>query len=382
MAHWIQTAEAALDGRSRPGDDAEVEVAERYAPAILDAAGIRASLAPLLAGFVWSAAVLRETQTHAPLDPLALLLRLLALALTVRAVALLTSLAKRLRVRLALSRYGLAIAADGLLLRTPSGDVVVPRSQVVDVRERGQWRQRAGRRWAEVYVVTRPQSGRLFLALPPIFERTPGVLAERLMRWLGPREAPENPTYPEPAELASKLWDSVAAGARPDGVAVIPQGSAWLQRGPYASLLLGLALLDGFVRLPANARAALSHGAPAWLWLGMLALPAIWILLTRRDLARRKGVAMLLTAAELLVRTRAGIHRLRWPEVKSLGIETRTAWSILQGAYESRTLVVKHQDGEQNRLDEAFIGVPAEVVVALGEAHRKGLLTNAGSEPN
>lgn len=384
MAHWIQAAENALATTAATTAaataDVDVDVVERFTPPVFDATGVRAATAPLLAAFLWSAVVLRDTQAHSPLDPLSLLLRLLALALTVRALVLSATLLRRLRVRMSLPRYGLVLTPAGLLYRSPQGDVVLPRQDVVEVREHGQWRQRAGRRWADVYVIAHPRSGRLYLTLPPVFERTPGVLAERLMRWLGPPAERDAASFPDPAALASKLWESVAAGERPSDVAVVERSSAWLRRGPYTSLLLGIAMLDGLLRLPASLRAALLAGPAVWLLVATVAVPVIWVLLTRRGMARGGPLALLLTPAELLLRTRRGILRLRWPEIKALAIETRGAWSILQGAYESRTVVIRHQDGEHNRIAEAVIAVPAEVLVGLAEGYRKGALLPAAAQ--
>ena len=107
-------------------------------------------------------------------------------------------------------RYKLALADDGLLLRTPEADFAVAKEDVLDVREHGAWGERSGRRWADVYIVTRPSSGRTHLALPPVFTLTPGVLAERLMRWRGAIEVPgSGAREPEPAALPSKIFDVV-----------------------------------------------------------------------------------------------------------------------------------------------------------------------------
>lgn len=380
MANWIAAAEGALDGRAVP-NDFDVDVIERFAPPLLDLEGRRAIMSPFFASFMWAAVVFRDTQSGEPLDPITLLLRLLALALSVRAVIGMLLLAKRLRLWLAKSRCGLALTSEGLLYRGTAGDVVVPVEDILDVRERGDWRGRSGRRFSEVYVVTQPGSGRTHVALPPIFERTPGVLAERLMRWLGPRKAHtplSDIRYPEPEQLASKLWERVAAGERPLGVTVLMHGRSWLRRGPYASMLLGLAVLDGFVRLPPAARKAVGMAAPLVLVLSLVVVPLAWILMTRFEMKSRRGLSLLLTPAEMLMRTRAGIHRVRWSSVAKLEVVARTAWSLLLGAHENRNLVIERKDAEPIVYTEAFLGAPAEVVIALCDGYRKGLIGDAG----
>jgi hypothetical protein len=371
MSNWIEAAEAALAGTL--SSDAEVEVLRSIPSPVLDAAGLRALLAPFFAGFMWAATIFRETQIHSPLDPLALLLRLLALALTVRALALLVMLARRLRLRLGYARYALALTPEGLLYRSPAMDVALRREDILDARERGRWRERGGRRFAEVYVATQPRSGRTYLGLPPVLERTPGVLAERLMRWLGPPAESEQADPPpvDPQLLASELWDRVARGEQLPGVAAIPHGNAWLQRGPYASLLLGVAVLDGFVRLPDDTRQALGASVPLLLLAALIIVPVAWLFLTRVQLAPRRGLAAILTPSELLLRTRAGVMRVAWPSIVQVDIESRATWSLLLGAHESRWLTLRRKNAPELRFQESFSGVPLEVLNALCDAYRK-----------
>jgi len=364
---WIARAEAALRGQPSPGID-RLPAAR---PSVLDARGRRALLAPVTAAFLWAAVVFREGLAH-PLDPLALLLRLLALAATLRALVALALLGSRVRELLRRDRYGVALGEDGLLLRTPRTDFAVARTDIVDIVEHGAWQDRSAQRWADVYVVTRPDSGRLYLALPPFFAHSPGVLAERLMRWRGVAEAPAEREAREPAELASKLLDAVAAGERPPGVAVIEHGRGWLRRGPYATVLLGVAALEGWLRSSETARAQLGAAAPLVVALCLLIVPLFWIVLTRRDMAPRKGIALVLTPAELLLRTRAGVHRVRWTQVVRVEIASRTAWSILFGAHESRSLIVHRKGDDPISYAEPSLAAPAEVVAALCEGYRKG----------
>lgn len=390
---WIERADEALAGRAASG----IDVLTGQRPRVLDAEGARALLAPVIAAFFWAGAVFREGLAGQPLDPLALLLRLLALAMTARSFLLGAALWRRLRVWTRVRAYALALADEGLVLRTPAGDFAVPREDVLDVVEHGVWGERGGRRWADVYVVTRPEAGRLHLALPPVFLATPGMLAERLMRWRGavartdatdatgevgdvgatdtdarttpaagaPSDASETPTLP------SKLWEELAAGARPGGIAVVPQGTGWLRRGPYATVLLGVAVLDGFVRLPSTARAAIGAPAPIVIALCLVIAPLAWVLLMRRVVAAQRGIALAFTPSEILTRTRAGVQRIPWSHVTRFEITSRTVWSILHGAERARALVVHRKNDDALAFSEEFLGIPAEVALAHGESHRK-----------
>jgi hypothetical protein len=268
-------------------------------------------------------------------------------------------------------------------------DIALPREDILEIRERGRWRDRGGRRFADVYVVTQPRSSRLFVALPPVFERTPGVLAERLMRWLGPPETSESDgaaaagddTAPQPsaassseaapAPLASELWERVAKGERPSGVTAVPHGRGWLQRGPYASMLLGLAVLEGFVRLPPATRDRIDITMPLVLVGALVVVPVAWLLITRAQLKPRRGLAAVLTPTELLLRTRAGVLRVVWTMVQRVEIESRSAWSLLFGAHEARSLIFRRKAAPPLQYQESFVGVPLEVVASLCDAYRR-----------
>ncbi len=369
--HWIVAAEAVLAGRAAPGED--VDVLRGESPPLVDAALLGALGQAMLAASIWAATVFREQVTEAAIDPLLLLLRLLALGLSVRTALLFVGLFRRVRLLLDARRHALVIAPEGLLLRTRSGDVPLPKAWIVGVVERGDWRARAGRRTSEVYVVTAPESGRTHVALPPIFDATPGVLAERLMRWRGAVPG-SDADRPEPVRLASKLYDEVAAGARPEGVAVIRHGRGWLVRGPYASVLLGVAVLVGFARLPAGTLALIGPLAPVAIGACLALVPALWMWLVRREIRPRRGLALVLTPAEALMRTRAGVVRVAWRAVARLSVETKSAWSLLQGHHGARHLLLARRNEPEVRYDEAYLGVPAEVALALCEAYRRGAL--------
>jgi hypothetical protein len=373
MSSWVEKAEEALAGARAEG----VEVVNATRPPLLDALGMQALTSPFLAALMWAAAVFRETVSGHPWDWMALLCRCVALALSARAALFGWRFYKRLRVWASHSRYRLALADDGLILRTPAGDTAVAREHVAGVVEQGEWGSRSGRRWSDVYLVTSPHSGRLYTAVPPLFAKTPGVLAEKLMRWMGVREGSAPPAAGESRgapELASKLYDRVAAGERPPGVSVVLQGRAWLRSGPYATVLLGAALLDGLVRLMLRGRVTVSPIAVIIIAVALLLVPLAWLLLVQQHVEPRKGIALLMTPAEMLMRMREGVIRVRWSSLEGLQIVTKTAWSVLEGPYRSRTLIIRRKNDPPINYLESFLGVPAEVVVCLAEAYRKGVL--------
>lgn len=368
--NWIRDAEAALAAGESPNDDCDV--VEVSAPALLDAAGARALLAPFLAAFMWAAVVFRELQSN-PLDALALGFRVLALALTLRALRVLYGLLLRLRMAFARKQYGLVLTPGGLLYRSPSGDVVVPREEILDVREHGvtALAARATWRWAEVYVVTHPDSPRLYLALPPLFARGPRALAELLMRWRGVSEQQLPLPAENPEAMPSRLWERAGAGEPLPGVVGIRHGYGWVARGPYASLLLGIAVLDGFLRLSPSAEYALNP-TPALILAGVLVVvPLVWFLLTRAQMAARKGLSLVLAPQDLLLRGRGGITRVPWSTVSRCEVSSRTSWSLLQGGHESRALLIQRGKESSMQCNEAAMAAPAEVVASLCEFYRK-----------
>jgi hypothetical protein len=370
MNSWVEKAERAFAGTAADG----VEVVEGKRPPLLDALAMQALTSPFVAALMWVAAVFRETVAGHPWDWLALLGRCIALALTARALLLGWRFWKRFGVWAACSRYRLALTDEGLILRTPQGDTALAREQVVGAVEQGEWGARGGRRWSEVYLVSSPDSGRLYTAVPPLFGRTPGVLAEKLMRWMGVRDDSGQAPGAEREQLASRFYDRVAAGERPPGVSVVLQGRAWIRSGPYATVLLGMALLDGLVRLGFRGQVTVSPIAIIVIAVALLLVPLTWLLLVRQHVEPRKGIALIMTPAEMLMRTREGVLRVSWSNLAGLQIASKTAWSVLEGPYRSRTLIIRRKDEPPINYLESFLGVPAEVVVCLAEAYRKGAL--------
>jgi hypothetical protein len=368
---WIAEARALARGRDRT--PAGWEVLRGTFPPVLEGDGVRALLAPLVAGVAWLGAIFREMVAHTAIDPLALLMRLLALGLTTRALLLLAELVRRLVIASRASRSALVLAPEGLFFSDGTSERAIDKDAIVSIVETGAWQtRRTGPRWADVFVVGSSRDA-LYLTLPPIFEHSPGVLAERLMRWLGPQPYDEDRTFPAPAALASKVYDDAARGITDDGTLVVPHGAGWARRGPYATILLALVMIEGLARLDVGLPAELVPLAGGAV-LVALVFPLGWWWMTRREIAVRKGIALVLTPAELLLRTRTGVHRARWNKLQRVSIDARRAFSVLDGFHEAKALVLKRKDEPPIRYDEAFLGLPAEVAQVLLDGYRTGQL--------
>lgn len=366
---WIERAERALRG-----EETGVEVIRAAAPPVFDGAGLSALLAPAVAAAVWVYSLHRDTTVATSIDPLGLLVRIVALVLSVRAAFLIVELTRRLGVLFDVKSYSMALADEGILYRSPTGDVAMLRSDIVDIVERGDWRGRSGRRYSEVFFITRPSSGRLYVEIPPVFDVTSGAFAERMMRWRGPLAAP-NDAPPQSLDLArSRLFDDVASGARPEGVAVIKHGRAWMRKGPYATVLVGAAVFIGYARLPVDTLRQLGATMPVLIGSCLLAVPFLWTMVIRREIRPRKGIALVFTPTDSLMRTKSGVLRVPHADIVRSTVEVRSSWSLLEGYHGTKRLLLSRRNAEDIRYDEAYLGVPAEVAQSLFDAYRKRIL--------
>jgi hypothetical protein len=370
MNNWIEEVESALGGRP----SATVEIVPSLRPPLFDPQGMQAITAPVLAAFVWTVEIFRESLNANPLDPIALLLRLIAFALTVRAALTVKQLWRRFRSWLSYKNVVLALSDKGLILRTPECDTVVERKDIVGIREEGYMIRSRGRRWRDVYVITRPESGRLYLAIPPFFEATPAVLAEKLSRWLGVLPHPTNPTFPKPQPMISSLYNKVAAGEHIEGATMIRNSASWIKRGPYATILLGVAILYGYLRIPFDSWGNIGPIAPLILVVTLVVVPFIWIWLTWQNIKPRKGIALLLMPAEMIMRAKQQMLRVRWSNLSRIDITSKSVWSILEGISENKTLVIYRKNEPEIRYRDVFLDAPLEAILALIDAYRRGLL--------
>jgi hypothetical protein len=357
-----------LAAGAEPADE-EQRLAGHWPP-LLEGLSMTELSSPLFAAIVGAGAVLRETVTGLSLDPLAVLLRLLTLAFVVRALALGATLVQRVREGLASSKACLVLHPEALLLRLRGEDTMVPKAEMLAALEEGDWTKRGGRpRYARVFVVT----GRdpVWIALPPIFDATPGRLAERLQRWRGAPGLPDEVPYPPPHESGNGTYEAVAAGRGPAGSLALDHGWSWLSKGPFAVVLLAVSALDGIVRSGPELVALVDPALALGLGLTLAVVPFVWAVTTRRNIASRLGKSMVLTPSEVLMRDQGTLFRVAWPALLRVEITGKRRYSLLRGAHEARTLVLHREDAPPIRYEEVYLGAPAEVVEALLLAYRQ-----------
>jgi hypothetical protein len=365
---WIERARRVARGEEEPPAGWQLVRGER--PPLFDGDALRAVVAALVAILAWAGLVFRE-MVVSPLDPLALFMCLVALWTTLRALAMGARVAGRVAVWARAPAARLVLAGEGLWAEVGGAALAAAKDEIVRVVEHGTWQsgRAAGARYSPVYVVL---AGAPHLELPPVFDATPGVLGERIMRWRGPTDPETAPPFPDPAPLASKVYEDAARGIRPPGTTVIMHGDGWIRRGPWATVLLGVAIVLAFARASPVEQAAIGGATVLTASFALLMVPLAWVWAQRRSMAPQLGMAMVATPAELLMRTAGGVLRVKWPAFQRASIDVRGRFSTIEGWAPQRSLVIKRKDGAPITYDEAFLGVPAEVALALAEAYASG----------
>ncbi len=370
---WAERARRALLGEAVDG----VETIRGRRPPLLDGNTLGGLLPVALLVLSMAGAIVRERAGAGPTDPASLLLRALCLAFLAQTAFVVRAGIARVRAWIDAPRAALALDSDGLVVRDARGEVAVARADVLAIKKRGDFREpRTASRWTDVHVVSRPSSGRTHVTLPPGLEASPGILAERLMRWRGAGEPTEDagePRVPEPPPLPSKVYDESAAGRPPPGAIPIPHGARWILRGPYAMSMLGIAVAEGWLRLDAHGRALIDQRiVVAAIALAILA-PLAWTALMLRSIRSRKGLVFVFTDGALLERRRSGVRATAWSDIASVSVRARTSFAVITGFHTTATMVVgRRKDVWESRYDQEFVGVPVEVAAALIDAYRKG----------
>jgi hypothetical protein len=139
-------------------------------------------------------------------------------------------------------------------------------------------------------------------------------------------------------------------------------------------VLLAAVLAERMATLPPALWGALPLAYPLVLVLGLAIVPAGWIVLARRHVRPRLGLAFVATPAEVLMRTRAGTLSARWKTLTRAYVEPKTSWTVLDGYHTTHRLVLDRADAATIRYDEAYLGIPVEVAQALCDAFKTGVL--------
>lgn len=317
-------------------------------------------------------AELRFDPERALRDPASMLMHLIGAVLFVRGLVRLPAVIKRIRTLLTTYRYHLSLDGNTLTYRSPKETLTLSRSKLLGAVEAGDWRRRsAGRRWSPVYLIVADTPSRWYIEVPPVFDITSGMLAEHLMRWRGARD--EHPHTPRPAtELASKIFDAAASGAPEPGSSVVQHGARWIRRGPYASSLLAFAIFAQIARAPADALTPAATYTFFAVIIALILVPVVWLSLTSRHVRPRRGIALLFTRNDAMMRARSGMIRAPWSKVQAVRIEARATWSILEGQRPRKDLVIERRDALPIHFDEFFFSAPIEAVQTLAEAYRAG----------
>lgn len=323
------------------------------APSLLTKELGQATFTLTLAFLFAAGAVLRELALDNPLDPLAMALRLLTAAALLRGGAASVDVWRARKRVSSASAQKLELNQDALVWTSRAGVQRFPQEHIWNIGHTAQG----------VHLILRPEKGSAIVTLPPIFDGSPALLAARLKRWRGRVQIPSA----EVVRLASKAFDAAAAGDAGENMAVVRHGWGWLRRGPFLALLFSLVFFDGTLRLPAGT----SLGMLPLIGLVACALvPVGWLWSAVRDISPRKGVAMVVTPAEVIMRTRAGVLRATFRRVDDVTIESAPTWSLLDGARPHRKLTIVRREDHPIRYDEAYLGVPAEVAQTLLNAFR------------
>lgn len=360
---WIEKAELALKGESLSGVDVVRGRARFIAPPTLAQDLFAITLAAITI-------VIMRTQAVRDLGMATFALTAFAFGISARAALALIRLRAAAQVFGEGRRYAIVSTHEGLLVRTPLIELPIEKQDLLDVVLDESWSERNSSH-GDIHLVLHPRLARTHLTLPGVFEDPSAAIAEQIMRWRGLRGIGTAPTTDAP--LASKVYEDVARGERPNDVAVIRLGSKWLLRAPVLATLAAAAFLAGGNALWSS---VLSGSNVVFVVAGIallgVASPTLWLLRTRRELASRLGIGAVLTPHALLVRLRSGVYSLSWNEVQRVSSNVSRRWGWLTGMRIDHEVVATRHHGEPVTLDDAYLAAPAAVVAAIANAYREG----------
>jgi hypothetical protein len=366
---WADVLRRAAQGSAQ----ASVEVLHGARPTLLNAQTASALTSAILAAFVCLAARFRSELAAGQLDLIASALRTAALAFVLRALIDLARSARALWHDREAARATLVLSDHGLLLRVGEREESVHRDELLGIGASEALPSRTLPARPEPLLLTlTPRAGQpRLLELPPYFAPTSEIALARLTRWWGRERAPRSEQSSErPEQEAPEAhYERAARGQLSERDLVVPEGRGYLLRAPYTALLGLVFALDVF--LSAGPSRALIAGPVSLA--GALSLFALlaWFAWIARRRSSRRGIGMLFTRAELLLRGPQGVVAVPWAQLQDAELKLSARWSPFVGAYPARTLILSTNAGERMVFDRAFFGVPLEVIAVLCEWYRE-----------
>jgi hypothetical protein len=369
----VDNAGAAPRTDAKSAGQAGVETMYGARPSFLNAQTAHALTSAVLAAFVILAARFRSELSAGQLDLIASGLRVAALAFVLRALIDFARFARALVGDRVARSAQLVLTPDELVLRVAGEEQRVRRDEVLGIsaQETLPTRTLPARPDAIALTLT-PRGGKpRVVFVPPYFAPTSEIALARLTRWRG--AAPDGPAREPNEELAGPIDDAVqapdahyeraASGSTTEPDVVIPEGRGYLLRAPYTALLGMCFALDVFFSA-GTSRLLIATPVVAACALSIAVLVAWFAWITRKRKSRR-GIGMLLTRAELLLRGPHGVVAVPWAQLASTELRVSARWSPFVGSYAVRVLTLGTNTGERMIFDQSFLGVPLEVVEVL-----------------
>ena len=206
------------------------------------------------------------------------------------------------------------------------------------------------------------------ISLPPYFPGGSAALETRLSHWWGQamrrHHAPPPSAEPAGERSPAQIYDAACRGESPSGEYIVPEGTGWMTRGPFASLLLFVPILHALSQVDAATRETLMPWAGLALGLA-LAVPGVWFLRVRARARVRNGIAMVFTAQGLLIRGTSGVTLLGWEDIHGIEVDGQRLWSPFVGATMRGQLVLSSMKHGVVRFDASLLGVPVEVAASM-----------------
>lgn len=162
-------------------------------------------------------------------------------------------------------------------------------------------------------------------------------------------------------------FERVVRGDGVPGELAVPVSLRFLELGPYTAAAAGAVLLREaywVAQLAEPPRLLVSIGL-----VGVL-VPIVFLAFSALRVRDLGGATLVLTRAEVLTRTRRGMHRVPFRDVASTRVVRKRTWTLLTAMTVEARLVVERGEGPPMTFDGRLLGFPADLVAAAIEAQR------------